>query len=119
MTHFQIFGLSLFGFLLAIGQVLFKLAARDTALVRQAADVTGLLATPWTWAALVIYGGTTLLWMLLLQRVPLSRAYPFAALGFVLVPMASAWLFGERITWSYVLGAVCIVIGIVIISSSE
>jgi multidrug transporter EmrE-like cation transporter len=63
-------------------------------------------------------GGTTLLWMLL-QRVPLSRAYPFATPGFVLVPTASAWLFGERITGSYVLGATCVVVGIVIISSSE
>jgi drug/metabolite transporter (DMT)-like permease len=63
-------------------------------------------------------GSTTLLWILL-QRVPLLRVNPFATPGFVLVPLASAWLFDKRITWSDVLGATCVVVGIVIIRSSE
>jgi len=119
MTNLQILGLCLFGLLLAIGQVLFKLAGREANLVDQVGDIAGLFVTPWTWAALLIYGGATVLWIILIQRVPLSRAYPFAALGFVLVPMASFWLFGERITLSYVLGAALVVVGIVVIGSSD
>ena len=70
-------------------------------------------------AALFVYGTATLLWIVLLQRVPLSRAYPFAALGFVLVPLASAWLFGERISVPYVLGAAFVIVGIVTIGASD
>jgi drug/metabolite transporter (DMT)-like permease len=62
-------------------------------------------------------GSTTLL-RVLLQRVPPSRAHPFATPQLVLVPMASARLCGERITRSHVLGATCVV-GIVVIGSSE
>ena len=119
MTNLHILGLCLFGFLLAVGQVLFKLAGREVVLVRQWSDIAGLFATPWLWVALVVYGGATLLWIVLLQRVPLSRAYPFAALGFVLVPAASAWLFGERITLPYVLGAALVVVGILVIGWSD
>lgn len=119
MTNLHMLGLCLFGVLLAIGQVLFKLAGREANMVRELSDIAGLFATPWIWVALLVYGGATLLWIVLLQRVPLSRAYPFAALGFILVPAASAWLFGERITLSYVLGAGFVVVGIILIGSSD
>jgi drug/metabolite transporter (DMT)-like permease len=119
MTTLQILGLCFFGLLLALGQVLFKLAGRDSSLVRGWLDIAGVFATPWFWLALVVYGGATLLWIVLLQRVPLSRAYPFAALGFVLVPAASVWIFGERITLLYVIGSALVVLGILTIGASE
>jgi len=119
MSNLQILGLCIFGFLLALGQVLFKLAGSEASLVRRWSDVAGLFATPWFWAALAVYGGATLLWIVLLQRVPLSRAYPFAALGFVLVPLASSWLFGERISLPYVIGTALVVVGIVTIGASD
>lgn len=107
--------LILFGFLLALGQVLFKMAGRDTVLVRSWSDLAALFATPWMWAALVVYGIATVLWVVLLQRVPLSRAYPFAALGFVLVPAAASWLFAEHLGPLYLVGAALVVAGIITI----
>lgn len=119
MSNLLLIGLCLFGVLLALGQILFKFAGRNSNLVRDWSDILGLFATPWLWAALVVYAIATLLWVMLLQRVPLSRAYPFAALGFVLVPAAAVWLFGERITGHYLVGATLIVVGIVTISLSD
>lgn len=112
-------GLVLFGVLLAVGQILFKLAGRDANLVRSWMDLGGLFTTPWMWMALAVYGCATVLWVLLLQRVPLSRAYPFAALGFVLVPAAASWLFAERLSFTYLVGAALVVVGIITIGLAE
>ena len=53
-----------------------------------------------------------MLWVFLLKTVPLSTAYPFVALGFVLVPAAAAMLFDEPLSGRYILGVSCILIGI-------
>jgi drug/metabolite transporter (DMT)-like permease len=66
------------------------------------------------WAAVALYAGATLLWVRILTSVPLSRAYPFAALAFVLVPAAGYLFFQEQITIRYAVGVTFIVIGVVI-----
>ena len=43
--------------------------------------------------SLVIYGFATLLWIYVLKTTPLTKAYPYMALCFVLVPVASVVLF--------------------------
>ena len=66
------------------------------------------------WVAVALYAGATLLWVRILTTVPLSRAYPFVALAFVLVPAAGYMFFGEPITLRYALGTALIVIGVAI-----
>jgi drug/metabolite transporter (DMT)-like permease len=36
-------------------------------------------------------------WMLAIEKLPISEAFPFMALSFVLVPVGSVVLFGEKI----------------------
>lgn len=113
MTGGQVAGLLGFSILLATGQTLFKTTA--LALPRGAAlsqSFPVLLRLPSFWAALALYGLATLLWIHLLQSVPLSRAYPFAALGFVIVPASAALLFGEVLTPAYLVGTALIVAGV-------
>jgi len=50
----------------------------------------------------------------ILMTVPLSRAYPFVALAFVLVPAAGYLFFHESITLRYALGTALIVIGVAV-----
>lgn len=104
--------LILFSVLLAIGQSLFKKAA--LASLGQPLPI-GFL-TVWMLAALALYAIATALWVWLLRSIPLSTAYPFAALGFVLVPLFALVLFGESINLRYGLGAALIVLGIVVTS---
>ncbi len=96
---------------LAIGQVLFKLSAA-------AWSRTGSLFSPETiktlGAALVLYGLTTVAWVWVLQKAELGKVYPFMALAFVLVPLASHFVLGERFQPQYFVGVSLIVIGIVI-----
>lgn len=105
--------LIMFALLLAIGQLFFKKAA----IVWNADAGIGGFLNPWLVGALTLYGVATFLWVWILKTTPLLFAYPFSALGFVLVPLASMYLFGESISLTYVLGACLIVTGIVIIGA--
>lgn len=94
---------------IAIGQLLFKRAA--TALSPQ--DGWWALATNgWLWAALVLYGLTTLLWVWILRHAPLNIAYPFMGLAFLIVPLLAWWLLGEPLTWQTIAGGALILAGV-------
>ncbi|MBS0975576.1 EamA family transporter, partial [Serratia rubidaea] len=55
-------------------------------------------------------------WLAVLQRLPLSQAYPMLSLNFVLVTLASHRVFKESITPRHWCGVVTIVAGIVLMS---
>lgn len=96
---------------IAAGQILFKLSA--VALHR-----SGSFFEPTTAAILIsafaLYGVTTIGWVWVLQKVDLGRAYPILALTFVLVPLGSYLILGERFQPIYFLGVSLIIAGILI-----
>jgi undecaprenyl phosphate-alpha-L-ara4N flippase subunit ArnE len=53
------------------------------------------------------------LWIFAMARAPLSLVYPFTALTFVLVILASVFLLGERLTSTMIIGSGLILSGIV------
>ena len=116
MTFSQIGTCLAFAFLLAAGQVMFKSAALAMPPIRGLAQLAGALQLPVLWLALILYGSATILWIIILQTVPLSRAYPFAAMGFVLVPAAGVLFFGERLNQGFVIGLIFIVLGLVFLA---
>ena len=93
---------------LAVGQLLFKLAASRGAL-------TDIALSPVLWAALVLYGAVTVIWVLLLREVDLSLAYPVMAATYVLVPAPSVIVLGEKLGPYYPYGIVLILAGIVLV----
>ncbi len=102
--------LSTFALLLTLGQILFKksaLAAGERAWFYS-------FFNGWFLAALILYAIATVLWVLALRYVPLSLAYPFAALAFVLVPLASFFFFHETLSMKYMIGCVFIILGILL-----
>jgi drug/metabolite transporter (DMT)-like permease len=108
----QLAGIALCVFALAVGQILFKLSARAVAGAQGVADLLRLLQHPWFILALAVYGAATLLWVWLLREIPLTVAYPFFALSFVLVPLLGWLLLGEVVGWTYWLGIALIMAGI-------
>lgn len=113
----QILQLCSFAVLLACGQILFKITATSVPSLASVSGLFSLATNLWFWAALVLYGTATLLWIFILQQVPLSAAYPFVALGFVFVPVASKFLFDEPLNLYYALGVLCIIAGLGIITT--
>ncbi len=98
--------------LLSAGQFLFKRAANAVDAGSLSGFVLSLLRNPHFWIALFVYGAATLLWMLVLSRVSLSRAMPFVALTFVIVPLAGAAFFDERLNPLYWIGVLTILAGL-------
>lgn len=110
--------LELLGFPVALtaGQILFKRSASRVDLA--GAWVLELARMPAMWAAVALYAGATLLWVRILTTVPLSRAYPFAALAFILVPAAGYFLFDEPVNARYLLGTALIIGGVIVAAGS-
>lgn len=73
------------------------------------------LISPWVLLALACLGGALLLWLLLLQRVEVSLAYPMLSLNFVLVTVVAQCRFGERIDARHWLGVLLIVAGVAVL----
>lgn len=69
---------------------------------------------PWVMSGLFAAFLASLAWVAAMTRFPLSHAYPFMSLAFVLVLFLSAIFFQEPITWPKIVGMTLIVAGIVI-----
>ena len=99
---------------MAIGQILFKQVAISY-------NKTGSLLHPVVLVPLFVAGAlyvsSTGLWIWALRHVEISKAYPVFALGFVLVPLVGAWLYGEALSLKFALGVVFIVIGVILTGS--
>ena len=119
LTLGQLIGLVVFAISMATGQVLFKLGATRVA---PATDLDGwisLIFQPIVITALGLYGAATFLWLWLLQKIPLTTAYPFAALAFVLVPLGGWIFFNESVNLKYIGGVSLILAGVILTSLSR
>ncbi len=90
----------------ALGQVLFKLG------VRGGAPLPTALASPFVVLGALAYAASTLFWLQALSRLPLSVAYPFLSLNFVLVPLAGHLLFREPLSAPQLAGCLLIAAGV-------
>ncbi len=97
-------------FLLSLGQVLFKFAAKH---MQDHNTISSMIwENRFLWCALVVYGFATVLWIWLLRHIPLSIGYPFIALAFVLVPILAHFSLNESLGWNTFVGAFFIFIGV-------
>jgi len=110
----QFLRLLAFSLLMAAGQVLFKRVSLDTPPLTDWRTLVALGTNAWFVAAITLYIVATVIWIGVLREVPLSRAYPFIALGFVLVPLAGRQFFGEALDGRYLVGVILILIGILL-----
>jgi drug/metabolite transporter (DMT)-like permease len=99
--------------LLSIGQILFKFAAQDLASATERGLITALLS-PWLFAAVALYAVTTVLWVYILTRAPLSQAYPFVLFGMALVPLAAHLFFGEVLSVRFLIGMTLVIAGLTV-----
>jgi len=97
--------------MLSAGQVLFKFAARTLDFARPASFLSLPLLV-----ALVMYGAATCCWLLVLSRMPLSVAFPFYGLVFLLVPLLSWAILKEPLSMFTVVGSMVIAAGVVIVA---
>lgn len=100
---------------LAIGQILFKASAASLA---GGGSIFAAKTAAMFLAAMGLYATTSVAWVWVLQKVELGRIYPLMALAFILVPLGSYFVFGERLHPQYFVGLIMIIGGILIIVRS-
>ena len=77
--------------------------------------VIAAATTPWVLLGLVVFAVSAIAWLGALSRVPLNVAYPFNALGYIVILGASVVVLHERanlLTWA---GSLLVVAGLVIV----
>jgi len=113
----QIALLTVYAAALAGGQLLFKLAAtRGAGAGALGERIAASLLNGYFVAAIILYAALTVLWVWILTFTPLSRAYPFVALAFVLTPALGALLFSEPVSVRLVIGLVLILCGLLFVA---
>ena len=110
----QLLELITFPLVLAAGQILFKRAAQQIGTAHGTHWILDIARLPTMWVAVILYAAATLLWVRILTTVPLSRAYVFVALAFVIVPAAGYFLFDEALSVGFMVGTLLIIAGVIV-----
>ncbi|UXY15540.1 EamA family transporter [Chitiniphilus purpureus] len=102
---------------MTVGQILFKQVS-DSASSGQNIFFH-LLRELKFYIAISLYGVLTFYWVWLLDRIPLSSAYPFVALSIALVALIGMIFWGEAVEGLKVLGILLILAGVICIGLSK
>lgn len=112
-------------FLSALAQVALKIGmshALAAPTERATAPLWRLVASGFGQPALLLglamYAAGALLWLYVLARWDVSKAYPLVGLGFVLTLLVGVAFLGERLSWERALGCLLVCGGLVLIVRS-
>lgn len=92
--------------------------AGDGGLALSGGSLKSLLASPVVWAGLALFGLSAVVWLFALSRAPLSFAYPFASLSYVLILLFGKFVLHEQIPAAGWAGVGLIMVGIVLIAQA-
>ena len=70
-------------------------------------------------SGLVAWTASTLCWLYVLRVAPLSRAYGLTSLTYLLIPLASVYIFGEQVRRLHGVGMVLIGMGVACLLSGD
>jgi len=70
------------------------------------------LARPVTWLGILFWAVELLAWTAVLERVPLSLAFPLMALSYVVIVLAGAAIFKENINLRHATGVFLVTAGV-------
>ncbi len=107
--------------LAATGQLLLKNGmnlAKSASAANGRSLALAAATSPWILGGLVVFAVSAVAWLVTLSRVPLSIAYPFNALGYVVILVASTVILHERANvWTW-LGTVLVISGLIVVVST-
>jgi drug/metabolite transporter (DMT)-like permease len=108
-----------------VGQVFFKLGVgHDDGVAEAGAKpvrggiapfLRNLVGSPWIVAGVLVYAVEFVVWFAALTRMPLSEAFPFNALSYCGVVLASRYLLREKVSPRRWLGTLIIALGVTLI----
>lgn len=70
----------------------------------------------WFLCGIASYAISVMTWLLVLKRTTLAVATPFVAMVYILVPLASRFVFGDTITGRMWIGMLLVVVGVSLVA---
>lgn len=102
----------------AAGQICLKIGVNMLGGGASPLTVLKGIFTPYVLSGFVLYGLSSLLYLVALSRLDLSYAYPFVALSFVLVTVLSWRILGETLPGLRIAGLALIMAGVLTVAAS-
>jgi multidrug transporter EmrE-like cation transporter len=81
-------------------------------------NVIPMFLNPWVFSGLVCFGLSSVFWLVVLSRLPLSLVYPMVSIGYIIVALLSMIFFKENVSFIRWGGIAVIVLGVILISRS-
>ncbi|MEA3494035.1 MAG: EamA family transporter [Candidatus Margulisiibacteriota bacterium] len=119
MTNYLVLGVSIL--LAAIAQLLMKkgMLLFGTFPVNQIfIKIFHIFLTPYVFMGLACFALSSVFWLFVLSRLELSLVYPMVSVAYILVALASMFLFKEQVTLIRWTGIFVIIFGVFLISRS-
>lgn len=108
MNYFSVILLVLASFSAAVGQILFKIGARDRTELLEYFNIPILFG-------MILYGVSTIIWIYMLSKESLVNVYVFTALTFVLVYLGGIFLLKEQMSLPGIFGIIFVLFGLYLI----
>lgn len=102
-----------------VGQLFLKSGAQTLAGLGRLEFLLAAARNTQVLLGLIAWGASTICWLYVLRVTPLSRAYVLTSLTYVLIPLASVYVFGERIRLLHGVGTVLIIIGVACVVAGD
>jgi multidrug transporter EmrE-like cation transporter len=103
----------------AMGQLFLKSGAQQLASLGRLEFLLAAARNTQVLTGLAAWMASTFCWLYVLRVAPLSRVYGLTSLTYVLIPLASVYIFGEQIRRMHVVGIVLIIMGIACVLSGD
>jgi undecaprenyl phosphate-alpha-L-ara4N flippase subunit ArnF len=103
----------------AMGQLLLKSGAQHLAGLGRLEFLLAAARDMRVLSGLAAWAASTLCWLYVLRVAPLSRAYGLSSLTYVLIPLASVYVFGEQVRRLHAVGTVLIIMGVACLLSGD
>ena len=100
-------------------QLILKTGMNDYGSISLGLDIIRAVFHPLVFVGLITYFFSAVLWIMVLSKVEVSYAYPFAALGYVIVTFLGWLLLNESVNALRIIGVIIIITGVYVVSKSK
>ena len=105
----------------AVAQVILKRGMSDTGMHEALgagwpSAAAAIVSNVWVLAGLGLYFLGAVVWLVVLSRVPVSFAYPFVGLGFVVTALLAWCVLGEGMSVQRALGTLLVTLGVALVA---
>jgi multidrug transporter EmrE-like cation transporter len=106
----------------ALAQILLKAGMKQFGNIELKNNIintsVSIVLNPYIITGFISYGVSIILWLWVLSKVDVSLAYPFQALGYIVVTILAWLIFQEDITLTRIIALMFISIGLIILAFS-